>query len=132
MNGDDDQEKIEMAAAAVFSADDMERTEDYLKRGQPFQHFTIEELGQRWTNGIKAWCRDYSKEWLREFDDAAAELRLRGSDPPFETVRDEIAARHWRRCWYSAQVHRRASMTPGGLPGGATGRAPYKRRERCP
>jgi hypothetical protein len=92
MNGDEDQEKIEKAAAAVFSADDMERTEEYLKRGQPFQHLTIEELGQRWTNGIKAWCRDYSKEWLREFDDAAAELRLRGADPPFETVRDEIAA----------------------------------------
>jgi len=90
MNVDDEQKKIRERVAAAQSAQDMEDTEDYLKRGRPFQHLTIEELGQRWTNGLKAWVRDRSKEWQRKFADSAAEFRLRGADPPFETVRDEI------------------------------------------
>jgi hypothetical protein len=79
-------------AATVLSAAAMEETEDYLARGRRFEHLSVEDLGRRWTTAFKAWCRDRTPEPRQEFDDAAAELRLRGAEPPFDTVRDEIPA----------------------------------------
>jgi hypothetical protein len=95
-SADPTKDEVEKAAKeltdTVLSAADMEETEDYLTRGRRFQRLSIEDLRQRWTAGFKGWNRDRTRELQREFDDAAAELRLRGSEPPLDTVGDEIAA----------------------------------------
>jgi DNA-binding response OmpR family regulator len=41
---------------------------------------------------LRLWCKDRTLELQREFDDTAAELMLRGEEPPFDAVRDETAA----------------------------------------
>jgi hypothetical protein len=85
-------EKGEELADTVLAAAAMEETEDYLVRGRRFERLTVETLRQRWIAAFKAWCRDRNLQLQREFDDAAAVLRLRGEEPPLETVQDEIAA----------------------------------------
>jgi hypothetical protein len=91
VSGNDEAEKsAEKLTDATLSAAAMEETEDYLVRGRRFQRLSIEDLGQHWTNAIKAWVRDRSKEWQREFDDTQAELGLRGAEPPWSNIRNEI------------------------------------------
>ena len=88
MNSDDDPEVLQ----TVLRAAALEETESYLVRGRRFERLSKEDLSERWIAGFKAWCRDRTLELQREFDDAAAELMLRGEEPPFDAVRDETAA----------------------------------------
>jgi hypothetical protein len=70
----------------ILNAAAMEETEDYLTRGRRFQHLTIESLEYGRTWAFKAWCQNRSPELQRTFDDSAAELRIRGAEPPFDTA----------------------------------------------
>ena len=88
MNSDDEPEVLQ----TVLRAAALEETESYLVRGRRFERLSKEDLSERWIAGFKAWCRDRTLELQREFDDAAAELMLRGEEPPFDAVRDETAA----------------------------------------
>jgi hypothetical protein len=67
----------------------MEETRDYLERGRHFSGLSTEELKRSWTDAFKLWCAHRTAESQREFDDLAAELRLRGEEPPYETVEAE-------------------------------------------
>jgi hypothetical protein len=88
MNSDDDPEVLQ----TVLRAAALEETESYLVRGRRFERLSKEDLSKRWIAGFKAWCRNHTLELQREFDDTAAELMLRGEEPPFDAVRDETAA----------------------------------------
>jgi hypothetical protein len=88
MNSDDDPEVLQ----TVLRAAALEETESYLVRGRRFERLSKEDLSERWIAGFKAWCKDRTLELQREFDDTAAELMLRGEEPPFDAVRDETAA----------------------------------------
>ena len=88
MNCDYDPEVLQ----TVLRAAALEETESYLVRGRRFERLSKEDLSERWIAGFKAWCKDRTLELQREFDDAAAELMLRGEEPPFDAVRDETAA----------------------------------------
>ena len=88
MNSDDDPEVLQ----TVLRAAALEETESYLVRGRRFERLSKEDLSERWIAGFKAWCRNHTLELQREFDDTAAELMLRGEEPPFDAVRDETAA----------------------------------------
>jgi hypothetical protein len=71
----------------------MEQTQDYLSRGRRFAGLDSERLNQDWVDAVRGWlaCKDRSGE--RTMDDLAAELELRGSEPPYEAVKQELAAR---------------------------------------
>jgi hypothetical protein len=67
----------------------MEETRDYLERGRRFSGESTENIKQLWTNAFKQWFAKRTAESQREFDDLAAELRLRSAEPPYETVEAE-------------------------------------------
>jgi hypothetical protein len=71
----------------------MEQTQDYLNRGRRFAALEAGQLSEDWVNAVRMWLarKDNSRE--RTMDDLAAELELRGSEPPYEEVKQELAAR---------------------------------------
>src|SRR3982074_1441187 len=48
-------------------------------------------MDEKWFVIFKAYCADHNRQQGLEMDDLAAELRLRGLDPPFEAVKTEIS-----------------------------------------
>ena len=71
----------------------MEQTQDYLSRGRRFAHCDAGQLNDGWVSAVRSWLarKDPSRE--RTMDDLAAELELRGCEPPYDAVKQELAAR---------------------------------------
>ncbi len=70
----------------------MDETGDYLTRGRSLRELDDGQLKVRWTAAIKAFWQEATRERERDLDDTGAELRLRGAEPPYETVSGELAA----------------------------------------
>ena len=74
----------------------MDGTKGYLERGRRLQGLTDEQLATRWIADFRAWLGSRSAPDdpgnSTEMDDAAAELRLRNVEPPYDQVRDEVKA----------------------------------------
>jgi hypothetical protein len=69
----------------------MNETKDYLERGRRFAKSTFEDLNREWVAAFNGLFVDGDRSRRRDMDDAAAEIRLRGREPPYDTVRDRIA-----------------------------------------
>src|ERR1700738_2670420 len=69
----------------------MDETKAYLDRGRRFANVDVAQLHGRWVAIFKAYFADHRRQPGLEMDDLAAELRLRGLDPPFEAVKAEIS-----------------------------------------
>jgi hypothetical protein len=76
----------------IEAAIQIKQTEQYLARGRQLERTPVEQLGERWTGAFKMWVRDRTLRSLRDHQDADAELRLRGVEPPRDTIKEEIAA----------------------------------------
>ena len=76
----------------IKAAIQIKQIEQYLARGRQLQHTPVEQLGERWTVAFKMWVRDRTLRSPRDHQDADAELRLRGVEPPRDTIKEEIAA----------------------------------------
>jgi len=65
--------------------------QDYLARGRRFTTFDVRQLTKDWMTAVRSWLahKDHTKE--RMMDDLAAELRLRGLEPPYLAVEQEVA-----------------------------------------
>ncbi|MCJ2102241.1 hypothetical protein [Methylobacterium sp. E-046] len=65
-------------------------TQAYLQRGRKFKDLSDEDLREQWSEA----CREWSKRGLYDrpgvYDDAEAELRLRGQPLPYDIVQDEM------------------------------------------
>jgi hypothetical protein len=68
----------------------MNETKAYFDRGRRFAKLNVAQLNERWVVVFKAYFADHNRRQGLEMDDLAAELRLRGLDPPFEAVQAEI------------------------------------------
>ena len=55
------------------------------------QNVDVAQLNEKWVVIFKAYLVDHNRQQGFEMDDLAAELRLRGLDPPFEAVKAEIS-----------------------------------------
>ncbi len=71
----------------------MEQTQDYLSRGRRFAGLDPEQLNEDWVDAVRRWLAQKDRSRERTMDDLAAELELRGSEPPYEAVKQELADR---------------------------------------
>jgi hypothetical protein len=78
-------------AEAYLQHELMNETKAYLDRGRRFAHLDVTELADRWIAVFKAYFAQHYRKQGDEMDDVAAELRLRGLDPPFKAVSAEIS-----------------------------------------
>ncbi len=78
------------ALERIFAQDAIETTHDYLGRGRQLEHLDTEALRQHWITAFEAWWRDRTREAMRGYKDAEAELGLRGAAPPHGMISPEI------------------------------------------
>jgi hypothetical protein len=69
----------------------MNETKAYFDRGRRFAKLDVAQVNEKWVVVFKAHFADHKRKQGLEMDDLAAELRLRGLDPPFEAVKAEIS-----------------------------------------
>jgi len=65
--------------------------QDYLARGRRFTKFDVRQLTKDWITAFRGWLvhKDHANE--RMMDDLAAELQLRGLEPPYLSVERKLA-----------------------------------------
>jgi hypothetical protein len=71
----------------------MGQMQDYLARGRRFAKFDVERLNKDWIIAVRSWLAYKHRTKERVMDDLAAELRLRGLEPPYGAVEQELADR---------------------------------------
>ena len=81
----------EVVVNAFLQHKSLEQMQDYLARGRRFTTFDVRQLSKDWIIAVRSWLahKDHTKE--RMMDDLAAELRLRGLEPPYLAVEQELA-----------------------------------------
>jgi hypothetical protein len=88
----DDPKPEDRALVEEFLAHElMNETADYLRRGRRFLSLPLSELNDRWIPAFRDAILNKIVDRVLDMDDFAAELRLRGLDPPFDRVADDVA-----------------------------------------
>ena len=70
----------------------LEQTQDYLARGRRFAKLDVEQLNEDWINAVRGWLAHKDRTNERMMDDLAAELRLRGVEPAYAAVEQELSS----------------------------------------
>src|SRR5262245_33184606 len=78
---------------ALLQHKSMQEMQDYLARGRPFAKLDVGQLNKDWINAVRSWLSHKRRTKERMMDDLAAELRLRGLEPPYGAVEQELADR---------------------------------------
>jgi len=71
----------------------MEQKRNYLARGRRFIILDVEQLSKSWITAVTNWLAWKDRAAEVTMDDLTAELRLRGIEPPYETVKQELDIR---------------------------------------
>jgi len=71
----------------------IERQRDYLARGRRFETLGVGQLRQSWITAARNWLAHKDRGTEQAMDDLTAELRLRGLEPPYDAVKQELATR---------------------------------------
>jgi hypothetical protein len=71
----------------------MEQIKDYLDRGRRFAALDVRQLSEDWIIAVRSWLSCKDRECEQMMDDLTAELQLRRSEPPYDAVKQELAAR---------------------------------------
>jgi hypothetical protein len=71
----------------------MEQMQNYLARGRGFDKLNVGRLNKDWIIAVRSWLAHKDRTKERLMDDLAAELRLRGLEPPYGAVEQELADR---------------------------------------
>src|SRR5262249_47912577 len=69
---------------------------EYLARGRRVGMLDGGQLREDWINAEGSWLRRKERGAERKRDDLTAELRLRGLEPPYDAVKQELATRFGR------------------------------------
>ena len=69
---------------------------DYLARGRRFGTLDGGQLRESWIIAVRDWLAHKGRASELTMDDLTAELRLRGLEPPYNAVKQELAARFAR------------------------------------
>ena len=72
----------------------MKQMQDYLARGRRFAELDMERLNKDWIIAVRSWLAHKHRTKERLMDDLAAELRLRGLEPPYGAVEQELVDRN--------------------------------------
>jgi hypothetical protein len=87
----DDPKPEDRALVDEFLAHElMNETADYVRRGRRYLSLPLSELNDRWIPAFRDAVSNGMVDRVVDMDDLAAELRLRGLDPPFDRVADEV------------------------------------------
>jgi hypothetical protein len=84
---DDSSEDPEAVVNAFLQHKSLEQTQDYLVRGRRFAKLDVAQMSEDWILAHKNRTNE------RMMDDLAAELRLRGLEPPYGAVEQVLADR---------------------------------------
>jgi hypothetical protein len=90
---DDSSEDPEAVVNAFLQHKSLEQTQDYLVRGRRFAKLDVAQMNEDWINAVRGWLAHKDRTNERMMDDLAAELRLRGVEPPYGAVEQELADR---------------------------------------
>ena len=71
----------------------IEQRRKYLARGRRFVVLDAGQLGKSWIAAVRNWLARKDRAAEVTMDDLTAELRLRGLEPPYETIKHELALR---------------------------------------
>ena len=71
----------------------MKQMQDYLARGRRFAKLGMARLNKDWIIAVRSWLANKYRTKERLMDDLAAELRLRGFEPPYGAVEQDLANR---------------------------------------
>ena len=74
----------------------IEQRRSYLARGRRFVVLDVVQLSKSWTTAVKNWLARKDRASEITMDDLTAELRLRGLEPPYGAVKQELATRFGR------------------------------------
>ena len=88
-------EKGDDLAIELLQHAQMNETQDYVERGRALASQTDDEVKSVWVAMFERWFDKKTAENRRNMDDAAAELRLRDLEPPYDRVKaktDELQA----------------------------------------
>ena len=90
----DDSRDPEAIVNAFLQHKSLEQMQDYLARGRRFAKLDVGQLNEEdWIIAVKSWFAHKDRTNERMMDDLAAELRLRGLEPRFGAVKQELADR---------------------------------------
>jgi hypothetical protein len=70
----------------------MNETRTYIERGRRLQPLSNDEIINTWVATFERWFGESTDNNSRDMDDAAAEIRLRGLEMPYERVKNETRA----------------------------------------
>jgi len=90
---DHPREGPEAVVKAFLQHKSLEQMQDYLARGRRFTKLTVARLNADWIIVVRSWLAHKHSTNERMMDDLAAELRLRGIEPPYVAVEYELADR---------------------------------------
>jgi hypothetical protein len=83
----------ETVVNAFLQHKSMKQMQDYLARGRRFAKLDVGRLNKDWIIVVRSWLAHKHRTKERVMDDLAAELRLRGLEPPYGAVEQELADR---------------------------------------
>jgi hypothetical protein len=89
MTSDDDE--ADKAVRSWIDSEPVDSVADYAERGRKYAALSDVELSSAWVQTIRASARDtHNKEQRTAQADYSAEFSLRGIDPPFNLVHDDM------------------------------------------
>jgi hypothetical protein len=81
----------EAVVNAFLQHKSMKQMRGYLAGGRRFAKLDVEQLNTEWIIAVRSWLAHKHRTKERMIDDLAAELRLRGLEPPYGAVEQELA-----------------------------------------
>jgi hypothetical protein len=89
----EDPREPEAIVNAFLQYRNMKQMQDYLARGRRFAKLDIGRLNNEWIIAVRSWLAHKHRTKELMMDDLAAEPRLRGLEPPYGAVEQELADR---------------------------------------
>jgi hypothetical protein len=71
----------------------IEQRRSYLAGGRRFVVLDVGQLNKSWITAVKNWLARKDRASEITMDDLTAELQLRGLEPPYDAVKQELATR---------------------------------------
>ena len=81
---------------AFLQRSSIEQRRKYLARGRRFVILDVGQLSTSWISAVRNWLARKDRASEVRMDDLTAELRLRGLEPPYDAVKQELATRFAR------------------------------------
>src|SRR6266566_8554462 len=90
---DDPRDHPEAIVNAFLQHKSLEQTQHYLARGRRFTKLDVAQLNADWIIAVRSWLAHKDRTNEQMMDDLAAELRLRGIEPRYGAVKQELTDR---------------------------------------